>query len=151
MGAGVSHVTAGAPRGEGKTLELLQPAPSELGGGGQAVPQFPPLTRLKLLPPGRCRKPAPASAEAEQIPSLSSPSATAFFPRLLLGISPPFAQFPAEPAHGSCLGGLFLSGDPQLIPRIPQLPAAVSLPTSNPAAGPAKGWGRRGGNELTVR
>lgn len=107
MGAGASHITAGAPRGEGKPPEPLQSAPSGLAGGGcQAVPQFPPPLGLKPLHPGccrvmeqgprrlvhpwvrvpghagsfwACRKSAPAAGEAELIPSPSAPCAVAFF------------------------------------------------------------------------
>ena len=110
MGAGVSHVTAGAPRlgrRGGKSPELLQPALSGLvcvvgsgrasvspTGGAEAVAPWSllgdgagtrRLVHRCVRTPGHaggfqaCRKPAPAAGEAELIPSLSAPSAAAFF------------------------------------------------------------------------
>ena len=93
-----------------------------------------------------CRKPAPAAGEAELIPSLSAPSAAAFFQGFCWESAPfpPVCPVPSRTSRRPLLGGgCFVAGTPapQLIPCITQLPATVSLLASNPAAGLENGSG----------
>lgn len=172
MGSSVSHVTTGAPHREGKPHLCL-------GLWGQAVPQFSPPVELKPLHCGHCwvmewgpiglcilgwacwwvsglQEPAPAAGEAELIPSLSDPRATAFFQDFCWESAPfpPVCPVPSRTSRRPLLGVAVLQRGP-VLPNSSH--ASPSSQPRFPCRHPTWHWsqgmarGHRRGNELTIR